>query len=74
MLSDRKRAGAARTNSAHDGDSEPIKMHFSQGFNITEAVPEHCESIMGNEHRLNKFDNVDAIDETFYKFSVVRKC
>ncbi len=65
---------AARTSGAHDGDREPIKMHIGDRFDITEAVPEHCESIVGNEHRLSKFDDVDAVDENFCKCSVLRKC
>ncbi len=31
----------ARTDTAHDGDSEPIKVHISEGFDVAEAVPEH---------------------------------
>ncbi len=49
-------------------------MHSSQGFDVTEAVPEHRESVVGEEHRLNKLDDVDAIDEIFCEFSVLRKC
>ncbi len=63
---------AGRTNSTHDGDSEPI-MYLSEGIQITEAVRERCESVVGKEHRLNKLDNVDAIDEVFYGSSVLRK-
>ncbi len=57
---------AGRTNSAHDGDNEPTKMYRSEGFQLTKAVPEPRESVVGNEHRLNKLDNVDAIHEVFY--------
>ncbi len=73
MLSDANRAeDAGRTNSTHDGDNEPTKMYRSEGFQLTEAVPEPCESVVGNEHRLNKLDNVDAIHEVFYGLSVLR--
>ena len=75
MLSDANRAeDAERTNGAHNGDNEPIKMHISEGFHVTEAVSEPCESVVGKEHRLNKLDNVDSIDEAFYGSSVLRKC
>ena len=73
-MTEKRAEGAARTNSTHDGDSKPIKMHSTQGFEVTEAIPELRESVVGDEHCLNKFDNVDAIDEIFCEFSVVRKC
>ncbi len=75
MVSCRKQAEAAgRTSSTCNGDNEPIKMHISEGFNITEAVPKNCKSVVGDEDRLNKFDNVEAIDKIFCKFTVPRKC
>ncbi len=75
MISSRKRVeDAAHTSSTHDGDDEPIKMYVSEGFDITEAVPERCKDVMADEYCLNKFDNVDAIDEIFCEFSVLRKC
>ncbi len=49
-------------------------MHVSERLHITEAVTKYCKNVVADEHRLNKFDNVDAIDETFYEFPVVRKC
>ncbi len=75
MLSDANRAeDAGRTNSTHDGENEPIKLHISEGFNITEAVSEYRKGVVGDYHRLNKLDNVDSIDEAFYGSSVLRKC
>ncbi len=65
---------AGRTNSTYHGDDKPTRMYLSEGFQITEAVREACESILGKEHRLNKLDNVDAIHEVFYGLSVIRKC
>ena len=65
---------ATRTNSAHDGDSEPIQMLRSQSVHVTEAIPEGCKHVMGNKHRLHEFDDIDAIDEIFYKSSFIRKC
>ncbi len=75
MVSNRKRVeDTARTNTAHDRDSEPIKMHVGEGYEIPEAITEHCEGVVGDEHRLNDLDNVDAIDEVFCELSVLWKC
>ncbi len=63
-----------RTDSAHDRNSQPIKIHSSQGIDVAEAIPKLCKGVMGNEHRLRKLDNVDSIDKAFCRFSVVRKC
>ncbi len=49
-------------------------MYLSEGFDITEAIPERRKDVMADEYCLNKFDNVDAIDEIFCEFSVLRKC
>ncbi len=75
MMSDRKWvANASRTNSAHDGTSEPIEIRRSQGVHITETIPECCKCVVGNKHRLHKFDDIDAIYEIFCESSVIRKC
>ncbi len=66
MISNREWvANAPRTNSAHDGDSEPTMIHSNQGFNVAEAIPECCKLVMGNDHCLHKFDDIYAIDEIF---------
>ncbi len=67
-------ANVLRTYSAYDGDVEPIVIHSSHGVDVTEAVPKHCKYVVGNEHRLHKFDCIDAIDEVFCELSVIRKC
>ncbi len=75
MMSDRKWvANASRTNSAHDGASEPIEIHPIRGIHITETIPERCKHVVGNKHRLHKFNDIDAIYEIFCESSVVRKC
>ena len=75
MISNRKYVGnALRTNSAHDGDSEPVTIHSSQGVHVTEAVPEGCKRVVGNEYCLRKFNDINAVDEIFCESSVVRKC
>ncbi len=75
MVSDRKwDANALRTNSAHDGDSEPIEIRFIQHANVTKAVPKGYKHVVGNEHRLHEFDDKNAIDEAFCESSVIRRC
>ncbi len=56
------------------GDSEPIIKHTSQAPDVTEAIPECFRHVVGNDHCLHKFDDIDAINEIFYESSVIRKC
>ncbi len=62
-----------RTNSAHDGNSEPIQMLRSQSVHVTEAIPEGYKHVASNKHRLHKFDDVDAVDKIFCESSIIRK-
>ncbi len=74
MISNREWvANAPRTNSTHDGDSDPITIHSSQGVHVTEAVPEGCKCVVGNEYCLRKFNDINAVDEIFCESSVIRK-
>ena len=65
--------GTACTNGAYDGSSEPIEMDFDDGIDIPKAVTEYFEGVVGDEHHLNEFNTVDAIDEAFCESSVIRK-
>ena len=75
MMSNIDRAeDAARTSCARDRNSEPMRMHGHEDFHVTEAITEHEKGITGDEHHLTKFDSIDAIDEIFCEFPVLRKC
>ena len=48
-------------------------MICSQGTQVTKAIPEGRKHVMGNEHGLYYFNDMDAVDKIFREPPVIRE-
>lgn len=62
------------TYCSKDRNAQPLRLYLIKGFNISKASRKCPKSSFHEENRLDKFEDVYSIDQTFQIYTVIRKC